>query len=148
MLEGISNHIASAMPIVSTGCFIAAGAVAGKNIISAGVCKAGATVLGSMGKPNAEWNKSSHDYFTKAKNNAFKDLTKAAGFVALGVGAGYAGEALKELPKVVPTTLEQVVDFASKHFGAISGVISLAVSAGGGVLLMKHAIAQMGHGNF
>lgn len=144
MLEGISKDIISALPTVSTGCFVVAGAVAGRKVVSAGVCKAGATVLGLMGKPNAEWNKSSHDYFTQAKKDGFKDLTKAAGFVALGLGAGYAGEALKELPKVSPITFEQAVGFASEHRGAISAVASVVFS----VLWMRSVIAQIGGGNF
>jgi hypothetical protein len=103
MLEGISKNIISALPTVSTGCFVVAGALAGRKVVSAGVCKAGAVVLGLMGKPNAaEWNKSSHDYLTQAKKDAFKDLTKAAGFALAGFGAKYAGEALKELPIVDP----------------------------------------------
>jgi hypothetical protein len=148
MFAGISKNIISAMPTVSTGCFVVAGAVAGRKVASAGVCKAGAVVLGLMGKPNAEWNKSSHDYLTQAKKDAFKDLTKAAGFALAGFGAKYAGEALKELPKVVPTTFEQVVGFASEHFGAISAVTSLVVTIGSGALLLRNVKSQLGGGNF
>jgi hypothetical protein len=109
MLEEISKNIISAMPTVSTGCFVVAGAVAGRKVMSAGVCKAGATALGLMGNPKAaEWNKSSHDYLTQAKKDAFSDLTKAAGFALAGFGAKYAGEALKEIPmpKPDPSTLD------------------------------------------
>lgn len=100
MLEGISKNIISSMPTVSTGCFVIAGAVAGRKIMSAGVCKASAVVLDLLGNPKAaEWNKTSQDYFTQAQKDMFSDLTKAAGFALAGFGAKYAGEALKEVPK-------------------------------------------------
>lgn len=96
MLQRISNTIGS-LPVASIGC-AAAGLYIGRKW-----CVAAAYKVGSIGanliasKKGSEWNQTSGEYFKIAKKEGIRDLTAAAGFIALGLATSSAQE--KSLPK-------------------------------------------------
>jgi hypothetical protein len=89
MLKEISNTIGS-MP-VSIFC-LAVGAFAGRKFGLAGACKISEKIANFMGKQETseEWSQESNAYWKLAKENAFRDLTAAAGLFAISAVSLYA----------------------------------------------------------
>jgi hypothetical protein len=89
----------------------------------------GSVIADLLGKENAaEWNKTSQDYWTKAKKEAFQDLTATAAFIAMGLTSGCVGTALlkeeqkKEEPGYIQNYAVPLVKSLYNHKGKIAGV--------------------------
>lgn len=119
MLQGISNTFSS-LPIASIGC-TAAGLFIGKRFCTAAFHKAGSIATNLFGSKNAsEWSEASKESFTLAKKDGIRDLTAAAGLIAIGLASGRAQE--KALPKEEPGYI--------RNYGLPAGVAFIGGSIG------------------
>lgn len=98
MLQGISTTVSS-LPLASMGC-TAAGLFLAKDFIKAVVDKTasiGADLIAS--KNAAEWKQASNESFALAKKNGFRNLTAAAGLIAIGVTSFASQNAAEKAPQ-------------------------------------------------
>lgn len=91
MLQGITNTIGS-IPMANVAC-VATGLLIGRNFCGAAAYKTGSIVANLVASKKAvEWNQASDEYFTRAKKNGIRDLTAAAGLIAIGLASGRTEE--------------------------------------------------------
>jgi hypothetical protein len=121
MFQGITNTIGSS-PLVNIAC-VATGLFIGRKFCAAAAYKTGSIVANFVASKKAiEWNQASDEYLTLAKKNGIRDLTAAAGFIAIGLALGRTEE------KISPEEVPQFVEVLGGIMG-ISVVISLGVMA-------------------
>jgi hypothetical protein len=98
MLQGISNAVGS-LPVASIAC-AATGLFIGRKFCTAAVYKAGSIGANFIESKNAaEWNQASSESLILAKKDGIRDLTAAAGLIAIGVASFTAQHAEEKVPQ-------------------------------------------------
>lgn len=97
MLDGISKNLVDALPVASTALFVGAGLFAGRKVCLGAGCKVAGAVANLLDSQSAsDLDKMGDEYLSLAKKDAVRDLTGAAGLVAMGLTANYAADLLKQ----------------------------------------------------